>query len=256
MEALLPNSRPVVVVTGAVGGLGSALSAGFAKNDFRVFVTDLHRDPLDSLIARIRDSGGHVCGDIADLASIDQTRAVIDRAVQTFGRIDVLINNAGVSSAKPIWDLNEADWDQVLSVNVKGTFFALQAAAKYMVHNGGSIINIASVAGRVGRPALLHYAASKAAVISITRSAAVALAKDNVRVNAIAPGMMDTDMLRELQSSLNSNNGPGNPQAHGIPLGRIARPEEIVATALFLAGEDSAYMTGQTLNVDGGIVMS
>ena len=252
----MDSDSKVVVVTGAAGGLGAALSREFAKTGYRVFVTDRSPELLADLTTAIRQLGTEIEGCAADLSIADQPRFVIEQAIEKFGRIDVLVNNAGISSAKPMWELTERDWDEVFDVNVKALFFALQHAAKYMVGNGGSIVNIASVAGRAGRPALLHYAASKAAVISITRSAALALASQNVRVNAIAPGMMDTGMLRELQTALHSNGGPGTPSTGLIPLGRIAQPEEVVQAVLFLAGSTASYITGQTLNVDGGIVMS
>lgn len=246
----------VAVITGAAGGLGAALASAFTKAGYRVFVTDRCAGALTDLTSTLRAAGAEIEGCAADLSIADQPRLVIEHAIEKFGRIDVLVNNAGISSAKPMWELTETDWDDVFDVNVKGLFFALQHAARQMFDKGGSIVNIASVAGRAGRPALLHYAASKAAVISITRSAALALARHKVRVNAIAPGMIDTGMLRELQSALHSNGGPATPSTALIPLGRIAQPEEIVQAVLFLAGSSASYITGQTLNVDGGIVMS
>ncbi|MEJ7609148.1 MAG: SDR family NAD(P)-dependent oxidoreductase, partial [Bryobacteraceae bacterium] len=206
------SDSKVAVVTGATGGLGAALSREFAMTGYRVFVTDRSPDLLADLTRVIRESGAEIEGCAADLSIADQPRFVIEHAIEKFGRVDVLVNNAGISSAKPIWELTETDWDHVFDVNVKALFFTLQQAARHLGGKGGSIVNIASVAGRVGRPALLHYAASKAAVISITRSAAMALAQHKVRVNAVAPGMMDTGMLRELQTALDSNGGPGSPQ--------------------------------------------
>ncbi|MCX6620376.1 MAG: SDR family oxidoreductase [Acidobacteria bacterium] len=175
-----------------------------------------------------------------------------------FPCVNVLVNNAAISETKSIWDITEADWDRMLQVNVKALFLLLQALSRHMAsQGGGSIINIASVAGRGGRPMLLHYAASKAAVISITRSAALALAPLNVRVNAIAPGMIDTGMLHGLQQQWKERAGNQSvPTASAIPIGRVAQPEDLVGTAIFLAGKESAYMTGQTLNVCGGLVLS
>lgn len=251
------SNGKIAVITGAAGGLGSALSRKFAEQGFAVFLTDIRSPELQRVIADIREAGGNADGCVADISRPEAIRTMVDQAVQAFGSITTLINNAAVSSAKSIWDIDEADWDYVLNVNVRGLFFALQSVARHMRERGGSIINIASVAGRAGRPALLGYAASKAAVISITRSAALALAQYDIRVNAIAPGMIDTEMLHDLQNSLSADTSPGNPmKTVAIPLGRIARPEDIVGTALFLAGEGALYITGQTLNVDGGIVMS
>ena len=249
----------VVVITGAAGGLGTALARAFAREGCGLFLTDVRADSLDRLVCELARGGAQVTGNAVDLATAAGARSMIDAAVGAFGGIHVLVNNAAVSTSRSFWDLQEEDWDAVLQVNVKGLFFALQAAARHMTESGGSIINIASVAGRAGRPALLHYAASKAAVISITRSAALALAKSKVRVNAIEPGMIDTEMLHDLQANWaqsSNGNGAAAPSENLVPMGRIAQPEEIAAAALFLAGEGAGYITGQTLNVCGGIVMS
>ncbi len=249
----------VVIITGAAGGLGKALARGFARENCRIFVTDKEQGSLDELIVELSAAGAQISGKPADLANVAQTHEVIRHAAQTCGRIDVLVNAAGISIVKSIWELEESDWDNVLDVNVKGLFFALQEAARHMLAQGGSIVNIASVAGRLPRPSLLHYAASKAAVISITRSAALALAGHKIRVNAIAPGMIDTEMLHTLRSDFDkklSGTGAGQPDAQSIPLGRIAQPEEIATAALFLASDAAAYITGQTLNVCGGIAMN
>jgi NAD(P)-dependent dehydrogenase (short-subunit alcohol dehydrogenase family) len=248
-----------VFITGATGGLGTALARRFAREGCRLFLTDLQQRSLAALLKELKSTGIEVRGESADLSIVKQTKGIIEKANQQFGSLDVLINNAGISNLKPLLELEEKDWDNILNVNVKGLFFALQAAAKCMIGKGGSIINIASVAGRLPRPKLLHYAASKAAVISITRSAALALAKDGIRVNAIAPGMIDTEMLNSLQSQDSDGSrseGPGQPSIDAVALGRIAQPEEIADTAVFLASNQSRYIVGQTINVCGGIVMS
>ena len=249
----------VVIITGAAGGLGSALARGFALEGCRLFLTDKHESRLKAIMAELAGGGVTVAGETADLMNVSQTQEVIENVFKTYGQIDILVNNAGISRAKAFWDLTEEDWDQMLAVNVKALFFATRAAAKHMLARGGSIINIASVAGRLPRPTLMHYAASKAAVISITRSTALALAGNKIRVNAIAPGMMDTEMFHILSSDLeqtSSDSAAGKPNLNIIPLGRIAQPEEIAASAIFLAGDAAVYITGQTLNVCGGICMS
>lgn len=252
----------VALITGAAGGLGQALAEGFVREGCHLFLSDLESPKLSRVIDHLRSRGATVQGAPADLRSCEQTRAVVERAIKEYGHLDVLVNNAAVSSMRSLWELTEHDWNKVLDVNVKGLFFALQSTARHMAERGGgSIINIASVAGRVGRPTLLHYAASKAAVISITRSAALALAKERVRVNAIAPGMIDTEMLHDLQSAWNEispgeDKSANHPSPNKVPLGRVAKPEDIVPTAVYLASRDSEYMTGQTLNVCGGLVMS
>jgi NAD(P)-dependent dehydrogenase (short-subunit alcohol dehydrogenase family) len=251
----------VTVITGAGGGMGAALAAGFGAAGSRLFLSDNRAEQLSVSVGKAREFKVEVCSSVVDLSQGEAAKAMVEQAIRTFGQIDVLINNAGVCRAKALWHLNEEDWDRVLNVNVKGLFFAMQTAACHMLERGGVIINIASVAGRVGRPNLLHYAASKAAVISMTRSAAAALADHNIRVNAIAPGMIDTEMLREVQATcvregLLDGVGGSHPSLKAIPLGRVGQPEDVVRAALFLAGADSAFVTGQTLNVCGGSVMS
>jgi D-sorbitol dehydrogenase (acceptor) len=249
----------VALITGAAGGLGGSLATAFAREGCCLFLSDIDPAGLRQRLEKLQATGAGADGLAGDLAQPDQRRAIVDGAIHKFGRIDILVNNAGVASVKSLWDLTESDWDAVLNVNVKGLFFMLQAVARPMVTNGGgSIINIASVAGRVGRPLLLHYAASKAAVISITRSCALALASSGVRVNAIAPGMIDTGMLQSLLGNWTQtppgSGPPGKPA--NIPLGRVAQPEDIVGAAIFLASSEAGYVTGQTFNVDGGIVLS
>ncbi len=249
----------VVFITGAAGGLGKALAQDFARDGYQLFLTDKDERRLVELMDELLGKNVQVAGEAMNLSDASAARGVSEKAFQTYGRVDVLVNNAGVSAAKPFWDLTEVDWDLVLDVNVKALFYVLQATAKHMLQNGGSIINVASVAGRLPRPNLMHYAASKAAVISITRSAALALAAHNIRVNAVAPGMIDTEMLHSLHSDLQKTSpgsAPGQPDVSIIPLGRIAQPQEIAAAVLYLASEASAYITGQTLNVCGGISMN
>jgi NAD(P)-dependent dehydrogenase (short-subunit alcohol dehydrogenase family) len=249
----------VVFITGAAGGLGTALAHNFAKEGYRLFLSDKNDTRLREVIDELAGTGSVVAGEPMDLADTSAAREIVEQAFRTYGRIDVLINNAGVSQAKSFWELTEKDWDLVLDVNVKALFFVLQATAKHMLQRGGSIVNVASVAGRLPRPKLMHYAASKAAVISITQSAALALAGNNIRVNAVAPGMMDTEMLQMLLSDFqraSDGSTAGQPDVSVVPLGRIARPQEVAAAVLYLASDAAAYITGQTLNVCGGISMS
>ena len=250
------------LITGAAGGLGGALATSFAREGCRLFLSDLDETGLRHRLEELKAQGVVADGLAGNLALPEHRQAIVASAIRKFERLDILVNNAGVATVKSLWDLTESDWDAVLNVNVKGLFFMLQAVAQKMVGNeGGSIINIASVAGRVGRPTLIHYAASKAAAISVTRSCAMALAPQGVRVNAIAPGMIDTGMLQSLLGSLQQVPAAANPAgkvpfAGNIPLGRVAQPDDIVGAAIFLASSESAYVTGQTLNVDGGIVLS
>ena len=249
----------VALITGAAGGLGTALAQSFAQEGCELFLTDKNERRLHDVMEELLGKGFLVAGEAMNLTDASAAREITEMAFRTYGRIDVLVNNAGVSQCKPFWELTEVDWDMVFDVNVKALFFVLQATAKHMLQRGGCIINVASVAGRLPRPTLMHYAASKAAVISITRSAALALADHNIRVNAVAPGMMDTEMLEALCSDLQKSSPGstnGHPDVRMVPLGRIAQPQEIASAVVYLASEASTYITGQTLNVCGGICMS
>jgi NAD(P)-dependent dehydrogenase (short-subunit alcohol dehydrogenase family) len=252
------STRPIALVTGAAGGLGSAIAVAFHNAGYDLYLSDRNESGLSRVSASLSSGDRQVHAALADMSCREQILGMVDRAVEIYGRIDVLVNNAAVSETRSFWELTEQDWDTTLAINVKGVFFAMQAAAAHMP-SGSSVVNIASVAGRVGRPTLLHYAASKAAVISITRSAAAALADRGIRVNAVAPGMIDTAMLHNLQRSWKQTaeeTDAAEPTLKSSLLQRVAQPEEVAATVLFLAGEGSAYITGQTLNVCGGIVMS
>jgi meso-butanediol dehydrogenase/(S,S)-butanediol dehydrogenase/diacetyl reductase len=197
---------------------------------------------------------------------------MVEAAMQEFGRLDVLFCNAGVIVAKPMFEVSEKDWDQVFAVNAKGAFFSLQAGARQMLRQDryrpggprGKIIMTASIAGRYGggptAPVLLPYRATKAAVISMTQSAAFGLAPD-VTVNAICPGVVETDMWRTIDEQWTQAEGWERGEAWRrriapIPMGRPETPEDVAGLAVFLASSDSDYMTGQSINIDGGLVLS
>jgi NAD(P)-dependent dehydrogenase (short-subunit alcohol dehydrogenase family) len=253
-------SGKVVVITGGAGGLGRALSREFSKSGSTVVLLDKNESRLAEAAAELSAGGPLPYSAVVNIGRRAEVAEAMEKIVAKFGRVDVLINNAAVCQSKPMFELTEEDWDDVMDVNVKGVFFAIQSAAPHMP-SGGAVLNIASVAGRLGRPTLLHYAASKAAVISITRSAAVELSERGVRVNAIAPGMIDTDMFHQLQQSWQARGeGERSPSAQpsfkSTLLGRPAKPSEIASVALFLCSDAASYVTGQTLNACGGIVMS
>ncbi len=250
----------VIVITGAAGGLGSALARRFAALGSHLALLDRNAEAVEGLAESLRQDGHAAQAYVVDVARRTQIEEAIQTAATHFGRLDVLVNNAGVSKTKPMLELDDDDWDEMFSINVKGVYFALRAACAHLPR-GGSIVNIASVAGRVGRPTLMHYAASKAAVISLTRSAAAGLAPQGIRVNAVAPGMIDTEMLQRLQASWSEANQtaalPGaQPTLSSSLMGRPAQPDEVAEAVLFLASDAATYTTGQTLNVCGGIVMS
>src|SRR4029077_13756145 len=183
----------------------------------------------------------------ADLRYVPEARGVVDAATASFGHLDVLVNNAGVFARKPALELEEQDWDRILEVNLKGAFFCAQAAAGAMIEQGGVTINVASdAAWSGGLNPCVHYAASKAGMLSITRSLAKELAGNGIRVNALAPGMIETSMGADAGAALGGL---------AIPLGRYGTPEEVAAAVVFLASDEASYITGAVLNLSGGLFL-
>jgi galactitol 2-dehydrogenase len=245
----------VALVTGGASGIGLAIASGLAEEGARVWVADLKpSDPAPGLKS--------VNLDVTDLANIKQ---VIDDLSLHAGPLDILINAAGVygDSLEPWLKVTEAGFDKIIDVNMRGLLFMTQVAGAHMIahETGGTIVNIASTGGRRGDPNSVAYSASKAAVISLTQSAALAFAPHGIRVNAIAPGPVLTPMWESVlrMRSMHSGQPPddiASAMVRQIPLGRSAQPSEMVGAAVFLASQDSSYITGQTLNVDGGRLMN
>lgn len=252
----------VAIITGAASGMGRAMALGYGAEGAHVIVADLNEEGAAAVVDEIEAAGGSAQSAHLDVADPASSKAVVDQAVAQHGRLDVLVNNAGVGLIKPVWDTTPQEWDQIFSINVNGVFFASQAALEPMrEQRSGKIVNLASIAGRRGEALVAAYCASKAAVISITQSVALAAAPHGVNVNAMAPGVVDTPYWKEVDRQFGALLGkePGRhfqDVAETIPLGRAERPEDLVPLAVFLAGPGSDYITGQTYNVDGGIVTS
>lgn len=258
----------IALVTGGARGIGRAIALRYAREGATVIVTDIDAAGAQSVSAEIRALGATGESIHADVGDPKQSVAMVARAVALHGRLDVLVNNAGVIRVRPLLELMPEDWDYINNVNARGLFFALQAGARQMTQQApldtgrprGKIINIASIAGRIGRPMFAAYAASKAAAISITQSAAGALAPQ-ITVNAICPGVVDTEMWRKIDREWTASDGRAAGSAwadrvRGIPMGRPETPEDLAGMAVFLAGPDSDYITGQSYHVDGGLVMN
>ena len=243
----------VALVTGAQQGIGRAIALAFAQEGADVLVNYLDdRAAAEQVAEQARKAGVRAVVAQADVSRVDEGQALITRAVHELGGLDILVNNAGVYPRSPFLELSEREWDWVLDVNLKGSCFCAQAAARAMIAGGrrrGSIINLSSSSVR-GQPRGVHYTASKGGVITMTRSMALELAAHGIRVNAIAPGTTDTAQPRggNTEEELAA-------MAKTIPLGRMAQPEDIASVAVFLAGDESRHMTGQTLHVNGGLLM-
>ena len=248
------------LLTGAGGGIGLAVAAAFVREGARCSVVDLAAQPSSELAALMAQHPQRLAYLPGDVTRSDSIAAVLASARQRFDTIDILFNNAAVFDMAPLLESDERMYQRLFDVNVKGMFFVMQAVLKQMA-DGGSVINLASQAGRRGEALVAHYCASKAAVISYTQSAALAMAPHGIRVNAIAPGVVDTPMWGHVDSLFAKYEGlqPGEKKKSvglAVPLGRMGTPADVAGAAVFLASSESAYITAQTLNVDGGNVMS
>lgn len=256
------------LVSGGGRGIGRAVALRYASEGAKVLVVDLIEESAQTVAEEIRAAGGTAEHFRADVGKPEQSVAMIEHAIARFGRLDALFNNAGVIRVTRFLEVKPEDWDFVNDINARGLFFSVQAGARKMMQQAplaagrlrGKIINVASIAGRAGRPMFAAYAASKAAAISITQSAASALAPD-ITVNAICPGVVDTDMWRQIdnewtQSDKRPSGAAWQDRIRGIPMGRPEVAEDLAGMAVFLASADSDYITGQSYHVDGGLQMN
>lgn len=240
----------VVVVTGASRGIGRAIATKMAADGAKVVVSARSADALDNLVSEIREQGGDAISVPTDISSTADVDSLFGAAVDAFGRVDVLVNNAGITRDNLLVRMKDADWDAVLDTNLKGAFLCTRAAAKIMgKQRVGRIVNISSVVGEMGNAGQANYCASKAGLIGLTKSVARELAKRNVTVNAITPGFIVTDMTDVLSEKVKES------LLGQIPLGRFGEAEDIVSAVMFLASDQAAYITGQVLGVNGGMYM-
>jgi 3-oxoacyl-[acyl-carrier protein] reductase len=241
----------IAVVTGAGRGIGRAIALQLAKSGAKVVVN--YRSSIaqvEELLNVIKDNGGEAIAVQADISKEAEVKALIEAAVKQFGRLDILVNNAGITKDNLLMRMSEEDFNQVLDINLKGTFLCTKHASTIMLkQRSGKIINISSVVGVTGNIGQANYAASKAGVIGLTKAAARELASRGITVNAVAPGFIDTDMTEHLSDKIKEAS------IANIPLKRFGTTDEIAGAVSFLASEAANYITGQVLQVDGGMVM-
>lgn len=246
------QKNKTVLITGAASGIGAATATRFAADGYKVVIADRDKQAADSLRNILVEQYGDDCADsfCADVSNQEQVLAMVKFAETRFGSLDILVNNAGMAGSGPVATASSKHWQKVMDVNLNAVFWASQAALDIMLKQGsGIIINTASISGLLGDYGMSSYNAAKAAVINLTRTTALDHARDNIRVNAVCPGAVATPLLSgvldnaEIEAKVNAN----------IPMGRMAKPEEIANVICFLSSDEASFMTGAVIPVDGGI---
>jgi len=241
----------VAVVTGGTRGIGLAIAAWMLEHGAGVVVSGRDADRLNIAVKELARDGGPVAGLVADAARREDAERLVDMARERFGRLDVLVNNAGITRDGLVIRMKDEDWDRVLETNLKGAFLMTRAASKAMVRakSGGRIVNIASTAGAMGNAGQANYSAAKAGLIGLTKATARELAHWGILVNAVAPGLIETDMAASLPADAREA------LLTQVPLKRIGTAREVAEMVGFLAGDGAAYVTGQVFHVNGGLYM-
>ena len=243
-------TNKVAIITGASQGIGKGMAETFSKAGAHVACVSRNKDNLKSVAENLIKNGGAASFYTCDVSSLDAFQNTIREIVENHDSVDILVNNAGVCKDKLIMRMSEDDWNKVININLNGAFNGIKAVSQIMIkQRAGRIINISSIVGLIGNPGQANYAASKAGLIGLSKSAAKELAPRGITVNAIAPGYIATDMTDQITDQAKES------LITKIPLGRIGSPSDIAASALFLASDEAEYITGQTLTVDGGMVM-
>ncbi len=240
----------VAIITGAARGIGFAIAETLAQNGALSVIIDLNKDDVDFAVQKIDDAGFKAIGYACDVTNSENLGIVFKDIHSKFDKIDILVNNAGITKDDLLMKMKEADWDVVINVNLKGTFNCIQKVSRFMLkQKSGVIINISSIIGIMGNPGQANYAASKGGIIALTKSAAKEFASRNIRVNAIAPGFIQTEMTDKLPKEVVDK------YLAAIPLSCMGTVKDVANLCVFLASNEAKYITGQTINVDGGLVM-
>jgi 3-oxoacyl-[acyl-carrier protein] reductase len=240
----------VALVTGASQGIGHACALALAREGAAVAVAARNQAKLDELVAEITSQGGKAAAFAMDVADEEQVKAGVKAAIAHFGKIDILVNNAGITRDQLVMRMKRADWDAVLATNLTSAYLCIQSVIPSMLkQRWGRIINITSIFGQMGQAGQANYAASKAGLIGLTMAIAREVASRNITCNAIAPGFIETSMTAALSEEFKQN------AVKQIPLGRVGKSEDVASAVCFLASEEASYITGHTLNVNGGMLM-
>ena len=245
------GEKKTVLVTGGSRGIGKEVALKYAENGYNIVINYVSSNTdVEELKKEFEQKGAEALILKADVTNTQEVENVVNKAIEKFGTIDVLVNNAGITKDNLLMRMTEEEFDKVININLKGTYIVTKAVIKYMMKKRcGSIINLSSVVGVAGNAGQCNYSASKAGIIGFTKSLAKELSSRNIRVNAVAPGFIQTDMTSVLSDSVKENI---NSQ---IPLKRMGSPREVANVIYFLGNDDSSYITGQVINVDGGMVM-
>lgn len=240
----------VAIITGSARGIGYSIAEFLASEGASVIILDLFLESVDDAVKKLTTQGFKAEGFVGNVTNSEEMELVFSSVAEKYQKLDILINNAGITRDNLILRMKEDEWDAVISVNLKGSFVCTQKAFKLMMKQRyGSIINIASVIGLMGNAGQSNYAATKGGLIAFTKSCAKEFSSRNIRVNAIAPGFIQTEMTAKLSPEVIET------YAKAIPLGKMGLPEDVAKLCLFFASDESAYITGQTIAVDGGLTM-
>jgi len=248
----MDNSERVVVVTGGSKGIGRAIALRFAEERARLIIVHYDKDDSASgeALGILSEKGAKAESHKIDVSSYDAADVLFREVIARHGKVDVLINNAGITRDNLVMRMSESDWDMVINVNLKSVFNCTKAVIRSMIkQRGGRIVNIASVAGQIGNVGQTNYAASKAGIMGFTKSIAREVAGRGITVNAVAPGFIDTEMTAVLPEKVRES------FTQQIPMGKIGRPEDVAGAVYWLCSDDAAYITGQTIHVSGGLFM-
>jgi meso-butanediol dehydrogenase/(S,S)-butanediol dehydrogenase/diacetyl reductase len=251
----------VAIVTGAAQGIGKGIALAFAREGAKVVAVDLNVEGLQATVKELEALGGKCVPVKTDVSKRAEVRQLVEKTVSELGRIDVLVNNAGRAAFQPLMEITDEDWDRILDTNAKGVFICIQEVARQMIkQKSGKIINASSIAGKKGIAMQAHYCSSKFAVVALTQVAATELAPYGITVNAYCPGVVDTPMWKMLDETIyklgkSSKLGEAMREfAEGALLKRYSTPQDVAGLVVFLASSEGDYITGQSINVDGGFV--